>query len=92
MCHAVSSFILKDTDMEIQIESGIAAPNDGLGQLRGREPKYPFQKMNVGDSFVLDQQSNHASARVCAIQYAARSGKRFATRTIDNGLRIWRIA
>lgn len=53
---------------------------------------YPFDKMDVGDSFFVPDETTWGSAASSARAYGANEGKRFATRAIDGGVRIWRIA
>lgn len=59
----------------------------------GRKAKYPFNKMMVGDSVffkgeVLNSRSKPYSA---ARSHADDTGKKFSGRTVDGGLRIWRV-
>lgn len=60
-------------------------------RLRGGPRKYPFDRMEVGDSVVICTE-NAISAKVCANQYGKRAGKQFATRVEGEGIRVWRIA
>lgn len=73
------------------IEAGIPAPPKAARPRR--KWVYPFPKMKVGESFLLqtDDPYKVASARVCACQYARRSRKSFASRTVEGGVRFWRI-
>ncbi len=52
--------------------------------------KYPFDKMNVGDSFEVTDQNMFASTRVAAIGYGKRKGQKFTSRSRDGVLTIWR--
>ena len=69
-----------------KIEKGVPMPRNGAG---GRT-KYPWDKMEVGDSFFVPGTRNRgvnpgaASLRL--------SPKKFAMRKVDGGTRIWRIA
>jgi len=63
---------------------------------KGRKPKYPFAKMEIGDSILIHGDrwdENHIlAARRSAGQYATRhEGYRFQTVFTDVGLKIWRI-
>ena len=71
-----------------KIEKGIQIP-----ETRGTKSKYPWKTMIVGDSFFVEAAMK--SVRYKTIQSAAyRSGKKigrkFTTRFIDGGLRVWR--
>ena len=58
--------------------------------------KYPFQTMNIGDSFFVPEPTNPMSVRVAAYQYAGRHQIKFVTRLLEEGkktgVRVWRIA
>jgi hypothetical protein len=72
---------------DIKIEKGFPAPNAGAG---GRKEKYPWSKMKVGDSFFvpgkrIQQFGSHA-------WHAGRLLRmKFACRTQNGGVRVWRI-
>lgn len=80
-----------------EIEKGVempAAVNSG-----GRKAKYPWAKMEIGDSFFVpangcsmrNVQDRFASA---AAQWAKRHGSKFATRQVkepEPGVRVWRV-
>lgn len=59
---------------------------------RGRPAKYPFAEMAVGDCYEVKDQEQFTRAAKAAFRYGARHGKKFSTRTTNEGLRIWRIA
>lgn len=74
----------------MKIETGIDLPPANTFQ---RQRKYPFRDMNVGDSILftpepLGVESKPAKA---ARVFAYRNGFKFAARTVDGGVRIWRI-
>lgn len=77
------------TETEFKIDKGIPLPPPAKG---GRNGKYPWREMEVGDSFFMP-----GAARSGAPQYLAgqRTGFRFSSRgVIENGVkgrRIWRI-
>jgi hypothetical protein len=66
----------------IKIEKNIAVPTSS----------YPFDQMEVGDSFVVIDQTKIAGARVAAYNCGMRKEKKFASRRVTEGVRIWRIA
>jgi hypothetical protein len=52
---------------------------------------YPFEKMEVGDSFVSTATKRH-SLSVAMLRYSRKTGKKFVSRTIDDGsIRVWRV-
>ena len=53
---------------------------------------YPFDQMEVGDSFVVSDRAQMESARVSTYKRYHSTGQKFATRRLPEGLRIWRIA
>jgi hypothetical protein len=54
---------------------------------------YPFNTMEVDDSFLVetDREDIVESARSAAQWHAQKYGKKFVTRTVEGGLRIWRV-
>lgn len=54
----------------------------------GRPRIYPWEHMSVGDSFFVP---NRTSRNFAVSQTIKASGMRFAVRTRDNGVRVWRI-
>jgi hypothetical protein len=70
----------------MKIEKGIPIPEGHF-----KEKKYPFFKMEVGDSFSVEL-SKAASLRNLLQQYKNKNpSKSFITRTVDNNMiRCWR--
>lgn len=71
-----------------KIEKGVEAP---AGTKRR---KYPFQDMDIGDSFFIEDASpRHNHQIYAAASYAgSRHGKTFTVRTVEGGYRVWRLA
>jgi len=76
-----------------EIEHGVAMP--------GRRHKYPFPELEVGDSFFVpfkDPSSRDETVRLAvtigssACHCGKKLGRKFATRTVEGGLRAWRIS
>lgn len=61
------------------------------GNSAGRPPKYPFGKMEVGQSVFFGGESSSSKAAIAAHAYGRRQGKRFSARKADGGVRIWRV-
>jgi len=53
--------------------------------------KYPFNKMNIGDSFLVEVQDERKIASA-ASYFGTRNSMKFSVRNTDKGLRCWRIA
>lgn len=71
--------------LQIVIEKNVPIPT-----IRAKT-KYPFDKMNVGDSFVINKKTNAASVTV-AYWKKKLPGTDYTVRAIDeNSSRVWRI-
>jgi hypothetical protein len=57
---------------------------------QGRVHAYPFKDMKVGESF-LAPKGKEGAVRSLASQYSKAWTSSFATRTTDEGLRVWRV-
>lgn len=78
----------------IQIDKGVQMPT--------RQPRndYPFDQMEVGDSFAVAIPEGAKPASVARRMYAAvqahiksaANGKKFAVRTMGGQVRVWRTA
>jgi hypothetical protein len=59
-----------------------------------QNPKYPLRAMDVGDSFLVPTKQDRERAKA-TIWYFTRSslgkGRKFASRKVEEGYRIWRI-
>lgn len=74
--------------MTVKIEKNIAMP-----MYFGKYNKYPFGKMAIGDSFLIDQTHNVQSVRQAASHYAKRNNRdwKFSILKTADGYRCWRI-
>ena len=77
----------------IEIESNIVMP-----RAAGNPSKslYPFKGMDVGDSFFMETKDKRVIMRRIRSAIAhytkfANADKKFATRSVDGGVRCWRI-
>lgn len=73
----------------MKIEKDIPVPE----RIRGRNPKYDFQAMELGDSFFTEGESSvQVSILTCAKRHAP---KRFVTKKVTvkskKGYRCWRV-
>ena len=54
--------------------------------------RYPFEGMQVGDSFAVPPEVKRATVNVAAMRYGRKHGVKFTVRlTADRTLRCWRI-
>lgn len=71
-----------------EIESGKPIPPDP-------RKKYPFDQMEVGDSFFVPLGDNEQRVKKtvsnCARSFGKRVGQRFSIRSDGDGIRIWRV-
>lgn len=82
--------------MSFEIRKGVPKPSMNTGGM-GRNLKYPFGDMEVGDSFLISQTSESKSKRLAAgaINNAHRRfpERKFSQRVDDSGgIGIWRDA
>ncbi|WP_324069876.1 MAG: hypothetical protein RSE15_05045 [Flavobacterium sp.] len=78
----------------VQIEKNIPIPAP-----KKKECKYPFHKMEVGDSFFYPLKDECSTALLqmkisnasCTYNRKDKTGKKFKTTQLSNGVRVWRI-
>jgi len=58
---------------------------------RGAKPKYPFARLEVGDSFFVPGMRARALSNA-AQWHTQKTGAKFQCVTVDGGARCWRIA
>lgn len=80
----------------MQIEKNIPLPPRAYDKA-GRNARYPFPDMEIGDSFILklsaDPKKAKRGAISCLMSYHARKrGAKYAGRRLPEGLRVWRVA
>jgi hypothetical protein len=61
--------------------------------VRRRYARYPFEKMAVGDSFLVRNPADYGvvNARLQR-RHASHQGEKYEPRRVDAGIRVWRIA
>ena len=52
--------------------------------------KYPFEEMQVGDSFLVTDVKRENLA-ITARKYGKKAGKDFLVREVEGGVRCWRV-
>ena len=62
-------------------------------------PKYPFDDMEKGDSFLVEWEEDVRDGIIKTRLYAAVSrankrleGRKFSQRTVQEGVRVWRVS
>lgn len=73
------------------VEKGIPAPAVRPTHIG---PKYPFREMDLGDSFLVPGSAERNRALATAWHFSRSKlgkGRKFATRKVAEGYRIWRI-
>ena len=76
----------------MKIEKDIPIPHS---RLTGNRKKYPFENMEIGDSFfvqvvnIFEKRKRASSIIACARRELP---KKFISRQVDGGVRIWRIS
>jgi hypothetical protein len=72
---------------DYDIEKGVDLPKKS----RSGHTKYPFLRMEIGDSVVFPL-SKVMTIRAAIVRVQNERGKKFATRKIDdNNFRVWRV-
>jgi uncharacterized protein (DUF2249 family) len=71
----------------LEIETRIPAPTERYNLLYGF-----LDGLKVGESVLITQQVNRKSLRACVTYRTQRYNKRFVTRAVEGGFRVWRIS
>ena len=70
------------------IEKGVPIPKRLYAG--GRNTKYPWDEMVVGDSIFCEGKTSKTLS-ASALTWGKRHGRRFACRNAEGGVRVWRI-
>ena len=57
----------------------------------GRVPKYPWHKLEIGESFFVSGKSANDMGGAISNNNTRKAPKKFTARTVNGGGRIWRI-
>ena len=73
----------------MEVERGVPLP----GRQRVSKYRFPLGEMDVGDSFYVEARGEGfmSTARSLISRYGKTFGRKFATRLVDGGIRVWRI-
>jgi hypothetical protein len=74
--------------MSFKIEKNVAVP---ASVRTGGKSKYPWNEMDVGDSFFVPGAKVETFYTLTATQNKKDAGRRFIARKVDDGVRVWRI-
>lgn len=73
---------------DIEIDSGVPIPP--------RKPpankRYPFEKLEVGDSFAKPEDVTPNAMRSVARYHARKNGAEYKVRQTETGWRVWRVS
>lgn len=77
----------------VRIEKGVPIPNKCANS---GNKKYPYESMQVGDSFMIalkkdDYSYTQNQARASAKSASERTGHKYTTRRVEGGVRVWRV-
>jgi hypothetical protein len=83
---------MMEMDTMIAVEKSVEMPMGNGG--RKVKNSYPYEKMEVGDSFLVNGGSKSLMSQMCTKnkREGERLGKKFVARRVDDGVRIWRAA
>lgn len=70
---------------KITIDRNIPIPKISRGS---RPSKYPWAEMEIGDSFVMNRKRPNGTVSAANKRYSCK----FIARTVEGGVRVWRIA
>ena len=73
-------------DIIMIIDKGIELPSNP----KGKGVLYRFYEMEVGDSAFFAGSNSKGKEHTSARMFGKRSGKKFAARNVEGGVRIWR--
>lgn len=77
---------------EFKIEDGVPLPGFGRGS-KERGLAHALRQMQIGQSILVpDRDQRHVSSQACATAKFATDGRRYTTRVVDGGVRVWRVA
>ena len=72
---------------KIEVEKNVPIP-----QGAGAPQRYPWKTMDVGDSFLVTHIPRNSALRISSVASRLYQPLKFTARTVNGGVRIWRIA
>lgn len=84
-------FQIKREPASYPIEKGVPVPpKHKYGHDHGRTTFFPWADMEVGDSFLVPERWRQPAA-ACSMAQTRFPGRRFISRVMPDGVRIWRV-
>jgi hypothetical protein len=82
--------VMPKIDKNVPIPKGLSVGDE----TKSYHSKYPFSKMEIGDSFFVPHDQGAFVVGSAASGYGRRHGKKFISRKTHDpyGVRIWRVA
>lgn len=74
---------------QYQVDENIPMPPRKRGS--GRKSRYPFEQLEVGQSFLVTDRK-YASIGSTVARRNKQGEPKFAARTVNDGVRVWRTA
>jgi hypothetical protein len=76
----------------IVVERGIPLPEKVTGKGRVAGVVYPYEKMEVGDSFLVGSEKKHMINVMCTKNKlkGEELGRVYVARKVEGGVRVWR--
>lgn len=76
--------------MNYPVEKGIPLPPKSK---TGPRTRYPFEEMQVGDSFLVpDGKAKNRALAIAMTRAGKMLGTQYTQRQVSDGVRVWRIA
>lgn len=78
---------------EILVEKGVPIPKSKRGREAKGSSKYPFAAMGVGDSFFVKGAKMRSFCPYIGVWRRRNDpSRKFSCRSVDGGIRVWRVA
>jgi len=90
LCYRANSLTEGLMDNVIEVESGIAIPEP---RTKAKGGVYPYTQMQVGDSFLVNEDRNNLLIYVCNKNRKAAKAynTKYTAKRVEGGVRVWRV-
>ncbi len=75
-----------------EIHSNVPMPGSRGAAKFAKNSKYPWRKLQIGQSFMFPEEMPEHHARSYASSTGKRLGLKFSVRRVDGGLMCWRVS
>jgi hypothetical protein len=91
LCYRANSLTEGLMDNVIEVESGIAIPEP---RTKAKGGVYPYTQMQVGDSFLVNEDRNNLLIYVCNKNRKAAKAynTKYTAKRVEGGVRVWRVS